>query len=108
MQNHTENTSDLMEKFEENDEIVQQMSKDHDYNSVFSFGQRLHVIHLNKSHRLSAKEIAEKLSMKYSTVRSIVMTYEKDGRINKLLTKSAKKSILQVRTHRMSLLKYQK
>ena len=49
-------------------------------------------------------EIAKIKDKKYSTIRSIILTYEKTGRINKLLTLSAKKHILEKRAHKKLLL----
>ena len=39
-----------------------------------------------------------------STVRSVVLSFKKHGRINKLLTFSAKKLIMEKRQHRQRLL----
>ena len=57
-----------------------------------------------KTHRMSLPEIAKALDFKQSTIRSIVLNYDRKGRINKLLTLSAKKIILQKRAHRGSIL----
>ena len=76
----------------------------HEPNHVVSFEDRLAILHLYKAHRMSACDIAKVLGKKYSTIRSIVLTYDKCGRINKLLTLSAKKIILDARAHRETLL----
>ena len=52
---------------------------------------------------MSVGKIAKTLGKKYSTIRSIVLTFNKNGRINKLLTLSAKKTILAKRAHSKSL-----
>lgn len=76
----------------------------HEPNHVVSFEDRLAILHLYNAHRMSACDIAKVLGKKYSTIRSIVLTYDKSGRINKLLTLSAKKIILDARAHRETLL----
>lgn len=53
---------------------------------------------------MTAGEIAKLQGKKYSTIRSIIITWERSGRINKLLTLSAKKNILEKRAHRKSLM----
>lgn len=74
---------------------------------MVSFEDRLEILHLFKSHQLSACEIAKILGKKYSTIRSIILTFDKTGRINKLLTLSAKKIIMENRAHRATLFKGQ-
>ena len=54
---------------------------------------------------MSASDIARILDKKYSTIRSIINKFDKHGRINKLLTHSAKRIILEGRAHRVTLLK---
>ena len=77
----------------------------HEPNHVVSFEDRLEILHLYKAHGMSACEIAKILGKKYSTIRSIILTYDRSGRINKLLTLSAKKIILDGRAHRETLIK---
>lgn len=72
---------------------------------MVSFEDRLEILHLYVAHRLSACDIAKVLGKKYSTIRSIVLTFDKTGRINKLLTLSAKRIILENRAHRATLMK---
>jgi hypothetical protein len=72
---------------------------------VVSFEDRLEILYLYKAHRMSACDIARILGKKYSTIRSIILTFDKHGRINKLLTLSAKKIILEGRAHRATLIK---
>ena len=76
----------------------------HEPNLVVSLEDRLTILHLYNAHRMSPCEIANYLGRKYSTIRSIVLTYDKSGRINKLLTLSAKKIILDARAHRQTLM----
>jgi len=77
---------------------------EHEPNHVVSFEDRLEILHLYKAHRMSACDIAKILGKKYSTIRSIILTFDRSGRINKLLTLSAKKIILESRAHRETLL----
>lgn len=84
-----------------------QSQYEHEPNHVVSFEDRLEILHLYKSHQLSACDIAKLLGKKYSTIRSIILTFDKTGRINKLLTLSAKKIIMENRAHRATLIKEQ-
>lgn len=77
---------------------------EHEPNHVVSFEDRLEILHLYKAHHMSACDIAKVLDKKYSTIRSIILTFDRSGRINKLLTLSAKKIILEGRAHRKTLL----
>ena len=81
------------------------VSYEHEPNCVISFEDRLEILYLYKAHQISACEIAGILGYKSSTIRSIILTYNKYGRINKLLTHSAKKILLEGRAHRATLLK---
>lgn len=67
---------------------------EHEPNHVVSFEDRLEILHLYKAHGMSACDVAKTLGKNYSTIRSIVLTYDRSGRVNKLLTLSAKKIIL--------------
>ena len=77
---------------------------EHEPNHVVSFEDRLEILHLYKAHRMSACDIARILQKKYSTIRSIILTFDRHGRINKLLTLSAKKIIMENREHRATLI----
>ena len=46
---------------------------------------------------MNPRKIGLHLGMKYSTVRAIVLAYEKHGRLNKLLTYSAKLQLLNLK-----------
>ena len=73
---------------------------------MLSFEDRLQILHLHKAHRLPAGEISKLMDKKYSTIRSIILTFERNGRINKLLTLSAKRNILESRAHSRSLMTF--
>jgi hypothetical protein len=62
-----------------------------------SFEERLNILHLFHSHQLNPSKIGKVLGMKYSTVRAVVLAYQKTGRLNKLLTYSAKEKLLKMR-----------
>lgn len=81
---------------------VKEMSA-HESNHVLSLADRLQILYLHRCHHLSMGEIAKIVDKKYSTIRSIILTFEKTGRINKLLTLSAKRTILESRAHSRSL-----
>lgn len=68
--------------------------------SVLQVEERLQIIHLAKTHKMPLKEIARLENKMLSTVRSVVLNFKKHGRINKLLTLSAKKLIMEKRAHR--------
>ena len=53
---------------------------------------------------MKVRKIAECENKMLSTVKSIIRTYEKNGRINKLLTFSAKKLIMEKRERQAQLL----
>ena len=72
---------------------------------MVSFKERIEILYLYKAHGMSAGDIARILDKSYSTIRSLMITFDKHGRINKLLTHSAKKVILEGRAHRATLLK---
>ena len=73
--------------------------------SILKIEERLQIIHLAKTHKMPLKEIARLENKMLSTVRSVVLNFKKHGRINKLLTLSAKKLIMEKRAHRLGLLR---
>ena len=61
---------------------------------MLGFAKRVDILHFYKNHNLSVKQIAEKNGKNYLTIKHIVNHYNTTGRINKLLTVSAKRLIL--------------
>lgn len=70
------------------------MEATREFNKLLTLEERLHILHLHDSHGLSDGKIAQITGVKYQTVRIIVLTWQKTGRVNKLLTYAAKKKIL--------------
>lgn len=52
---------------------------------------------------MSVNEISKEVNKNESSIRKIIQEYEARGRVNKLLTRSAKQLILSKRKHGMSL-----
>ena len=61
---------------------------------MLSFEERLQVLHMSKSLHLSLQAIAKEMGKNDSSIRQIIYQYESTGRINKLLTTSAKRHVL--------------
>lgn len=72
------------------------IKKDHSFSNsrifkqVLSIEERLDILHLAEQHHLRYMEIGEILNLKHSTVNQILKNYKMSGRVNKLLTLSAK------------------
>ena len=56
--------------------------------------ERLQIIHLSKNHSLPVSQISKEINKNESSIRKIIQEYEAKGRVNKLLTRSAKRLIL--------------
>lgn len=76
-------------------------TKGHESCQVLTFEERLNILHLHEQHQFSIGKICRTLGMKYSSVRAIVQTFKSSGRINKLLTLSAKQVLLKDRQERL-------
>ena len=72
-------------------------SSERKFNKLLTFEERLNILHQHCSHHMNPRKIGLHLGMKYSTVRAIVLAYEKHGRLNKLLTYSAKLQLLNLK-----------
>ena len=59
-----------------------------------SYEDRLKAVHLSRNHGLQADEIAQIIGKSDTCIRHILDEYRKYGRVNKLLTTSAKRLIL--------------
>ena len=70
---------------------------------MVGFEKRIDVIHLYKYHHLSIQAIAKKIGKNCVTIKHIINHFNATGRINKLLTVSAKRLILQKRNHKATL-----
>ena len=64
---------------------------------ALSVEERLDILHLSEHHHLRYMDIGDILNLKYSTVNQILKNYQASGRVNKLLTLSAKQLILKRR-----------
>lgn len=56
---------------------------------------------------MNPRKIGICLGMKYSTVRAIVLSFEKQGRLNKLLTYSAKMQLLKLKKSKQKKVGFQ-
>ena len=64
---------------------------------MLGYQQRLNVIHESVNYCMSVNQIAAKNGKNERSIRQIIKHYKKTGRINKLLTNSAKLLILEKR-----------
>ena len=72
--------------------------RNNDNNNLIGAKDRIDIIYLYEVHGLPQSTIAKITKINYSTVRTIVSTYQRTGgRINKLLTYMTKKVILDKR-----------
>ena len=74
---------------------------------MLSYEERLEVIHLFANHHMSIKEITNLVCKDDSSIRKVVREFKERGRINKLLTESAKLLILKKRRQNIGLNKMQ-
>ena len=79
-------------------------SSERKFNKLLTFEERLNILHLHCSHNMNPRKIGLHLGMKSSTVRAIVLAYEKHGRLNKLLTYSAKLQLLNLKKRKQKKL----
>ena len=52
---------------------------------------RLHVLHRTVTLKINCHKVAKELSIKYNTVRHIMLTYLRTGRVNKIKNQRGKK-----------------
>ena len=65
--------------------------------AMLSYQRRLEVIYLKKIHLTPISVIASTLGKNDSCIRKVVKEFDEHGRINKLLTSSAKQLVLKKR-----------